>query len=165
MKMVSCFLARWPFTCRISLAPLHKILLLFCHASSLYQYNIVYLLYPRQICLLIAVLVNMMGRWLLKKKWWRDLRWRKRYFCSGLERGFRYYVSKVFFSLVYGIFNLKTNDLPEYLFHLGLWYTKFPMALEGMWRILGVLCWHNYFHCSDKLQPPGWPCLVDHNAG
>ena len=62
-----------------------------------------------------------------------------------------------FFSLVYGIFNLKTNDLPEYLFNLGVWYTKLPMALEEMGRVLGVLCWHNYFHRNDKLhvQPPG----------
>lgn len=93
----------------------------------------------------------------LEEKMMKRFTMEKKVFLFRVGKRFQVLCIQGFFSLVYGIFNLKTNDLPEYLFNLGVWYTKLPMALEEIGRVLGVLCWHNYFRCNDKLhvQPPG----------
>ena len=93
----------------------------------------------------------------LEEKMMKRFTMEKKVFLFRVGKRFQVLYIQGFFSLVYGIFNLKTNDLPEYLFNLGVWYTKLPMALEEIGRVLGVLCWYNYFRCNDKLhvQPPG----------
>lgn len=93
----------------------------------------------------------------LEEKMMKRFTMEKKVFLFRVGKRFQVLCIQGFFSLVYGIFNLKTNDLPEYLFNLGVWYTKLPMAVEEIGRVLGVLCWHNYFHCNDNpLADPAW---------
>lgn len=56
----------------------------------------------------------------LEEKMMKRFTMEKKVFLFRVGKRFQVLRIQGFSSLVYGIFNLKTNDLPEYLFHLGL---------------------------------------------